>query len=60
MREEEDQETTRQNLYKGGPVMTSIVLLITVLVLILVLGMQIQVNNMNKKIDELIGGKPKK
>jgi len=35
--------------------MNTVVLLITVLVLILVLGMQIQIGDMNKKIDELIG-----
>jgi len=35
--------------------MNTVVLLITVLVLLLVLGMQIQISDMNKKIDELIG-----
>lgn len=35
--------------------MDTVVLLITVLVLILVLGMQIQIGDMNKKIDELLG-----
>lgn len=35
--------------------MNTVVLLITVLVLVLVLGMQIQISDMNKKIDELVG-----
>jgi low affinity Fe/Cu permease len=39
--------------------MNTVVLLVTVLVLILILGMQIQISDMNKKIDELLGAKPK-
>ena len=35
--------------------MDTVVLLITVFVLVLVLGMQIQIGDMNKKIDELLG-----
>jgi len=40
--------------------MNTALLLVIVFVLILILGMQIQVSNMSKKIDELIGAKPKK
>jgi hypothetical protein len=40
--------------------MDTALLLVIVFVLILILGMQIQVSNMSKKIDELIGTKPKK
>lgn len=39
--------------------MDTFVLLITVFLLILVLGMQIQISDMAKKIDELLGTKPK-
>jgi ABC-type transport system involved in multi-copper enzyme maturation permease subunit len=39
--------------------MDTFTLLITVFLLILVLGMQIQIGDMTKKIDELLGTKPK-
>ena len=39
--------------------MDTALLLVIVFVLFLILGMQIQVSNMSKKIDELIGGKGK-
>ena len=39
--------------------MDTLTLIITVFLLLLVLGMQIQIGDMNKKIDELLGKKPK-
>lgn len=39
--------------------MDTFTLLVTVFLLILVLGMQIQISDMTKKIDELLGTKPK-
>jgi hypothetical protein len=39
--------------------MDTFTLLITVFLLILVLGMQIQIGDMTKKIDDLLGIKPK-
>jgi len=44
---------------KGNSFMDTFTLLITVFLLILVLGMQIQISDMTKKIDELVGTKPK-
>jgi hypothetical protein len=39
--------------------MDTVLLIVLAFVLFLILGMQIQVSNMSKKIDELIGGKRK-
>jgi hypothetical protein len=39
--------------------MDTLTLIITVFLLLLVLGMQIQIGDMNKKIDELLGKKSK-
>ena len=43
----------------GDSFMDTFTMLITVFLLILVLGMQIQISDMTKKIDELVGTKPK-
>jgi hypothetical protein len=40
--------------------MNTALLIVLAFVLFLILGMQIQVSNMCKKIDELIGTRPKK
>ena len=39
--------------------MDTFTLLVTVFLLILVLGMQIQISDMSKKVDDLLGIKPK-
>jgi preprotein translocase subunit SecG len=44
---------------REGAFMDTFTLLVTVFLLILVLGMQIQISDMTKKIDDLLGTKPK-